>query len=119
MICPKCGVETHEVILHSTGVVDCAACRVKDSNHEEYNKKAFLVPGSILSMAAYHAKIFKDGTYMFRIHDCNTGIRLRGDLNKREELMEAIDKMKVLEEALRDLRLHLELKYDTTDYTKI
>jgi len=94
-------------------------CCPPTSAHQEYNKKAFLLPTSINSLACYHAKIDKEGIYKFSLHDCNGGIRLRGDLNKHVDLVEAIDKFKALEDALREFRLHLELKYDTTDYTLI
>jgi hypothetical protein len=51
-----------------------------------YNDKAFLLPDSINSCASYHAKVFEDGKYIFRIHDCLTGIRLTGDLNTPKTL---------------------------------
>jgi hypothetical protein len=60
---------------------------------KEYNKKDFLLPNSIRSMAAYHAKIMPDGKYLFRIHDCITGIRLNGDLNDQQDVKEAVDKL--------------------------
>ncbi|MDR1652887.1 MAG: hypothetical protein LBS01_04445 [Prevotellaceae bacterium] len=61
-----------------------------------YNKKAFLLPDSINSCACYHAKIFEDGRYIFRIHDCITGIRLNGDLNTKENIAEAFSKINEL-----------------------
>jgi hypothetical protein len=61
-----------------------------------YNKKAFLLPDSIRSAAMYHAKVMDNGEYMFRIHDCNTGIRLRGDLTDPEQVTEAIEKLENL-----------------------
>ena len=69
---------------------------------KQYNKKAFLLPDSIRSMAAYHAKIMPDGKYLFRIHDCITGIRLNGDLNNPEEVPEAVDKLNRLSLAAKD-----------------
>jgi hypothetical protein len=60
---------------------------------KEYNKKEFLLPDSNRSMAAYHAKIMPDGKYMFRIHDCITGIRLQGDLTDKTDVREAVDKL--------------------------
>ena len=61
-----------------------------------YNKKGFLLPDSIRSMAAFHAKIMDDGEYMFRLHDCIGGIRLRGNANNPEEAKEAIEKLRCL-----------------------
>jgi hypothetical protein len=69
---------------------------------EQYNKKAFLLPASINSMAAYHAKIMPDGKYMFRIHDCATGIRLLGDLNEPEEALAAVNKFNRLSLAAKE-----------------
>lgn len=70
----------------------------------EYNKKEFLLPYSIHSCALYHAKVFEDGTYLFRIHDCVGGVRLRGDLNKPHERQEAIDKTATLIRGLEEFR---------------
>jgi len=61
-----------------------------------YNKKAFLLPDSINSCANFHAKIFEDGRYVFRIHDCITGIRLKGDLTTEQGAKDAIEKMRTL-----------------------
>ena len=58
---------------------------------KQYNKKGFLLPDSIKSMAAYHAKIMPEGNYMFRIHDCLSGVRLQGDLNNTQDICEAVD----------------------------
>ena len=59
---------------------------------ETYNDKSFLLPDSINSMAAYHAKVYEDGTYRFRIHDCITGVCFRGDLKTKEGVTEAYSK---------------------------
>jgi hypothetical protein len=64
-----------------------------------YNKKGFLSPDSILSMAAYHAKVMENGEYMFRIHDCNGGVRLRGNITDPEQVTEAIKKLRCLAQA--------------------
>jgi hypothetical protein len=69
---------------------------------KQYNEKAFLLPDSNRSMAAYHAKIMPDGKYMFRIHDCVTGIRLQGDLNDIRDVQEAVEKLNRLALAARD-----------------
>ena len=73
-----------------------------------YNKKAFLLPDSINSMAAYHAKLFPDGRYMFRIHDCNTGIRLIGELKKEQDLIDAANKLNELAAAAARFANHFE-----------
>jgi len=39
--------------------------------HKQYNKKGFLLPNSINSMAAYHIKIEPTGIYKETFHDCN------------------------------------------------
>jgi len=71
--------------------------------HPEYNKKAFLLPESINSMAAYHAKIDKDGICKFTIHDCNGSVRLWNDLNTKEGIDESIEKFKKIAIAALDL----------------
>lgn len=69
-----------------------------------YNKKAFLLTDSINSCSMYHAKIFEDGKYIFRIHDCITGIRFRGDLNTKEGVYEAYNKTEALIEGLSEFK---------------
>ena len=69
-----------------------------------YNKKAFLLPDSINSCASFHAKVFEDGRYIFRIHDCLNGIRLVGDLNTNEEAKEAYNKANALIDGLRGFK---------------
>ena len=82
--------------------------------HPEYNKKAFLLPESIHSCACYHAKIFEDGKYIFRIHDCLTGIRLRGDLNDETQLIESVEKFRVLAKAATEFSTFIEDNYLNT-----
>ncbi len=79
-----------------------------------YNKKEFLLPGSIRSAAIYHAKIMLDGEYMFRIHDCNTGIRLRGDITDSEQVDEAIAKLRALAGAANEFADFIEENYTNT-----
>jgi len=69
-----------------------------------YNKKAFLLPDSINSCSMYHAKIFEDGKYIFRIHDCLTGIRFRGDLNTQTGVLETCAKINQLIGGLDEFR---------------
>jgi hypothetical protein len=75
---------------------------------EPYNKKGFLLPDSIDSMAGYHAKLFPDGRYIFRIHDCITGIRLIGELRTEQDFIDAFNKTKELALALTDFAFHVE-----------
>lgn len=78
-----------------------------------YNKKAFLLPDSINSAAMYHAKIFPDGRYIFRIHDCLTGIRLTGDLKEEQDFIDAVEKTEKLAKALYDFSCHVDkLRYE-------
>ena len=72
-----------------------------------YNEKAFLLPGSINSMACYHAKIEIDGIMKLTIHDCNKSVRLHNNLNNPEEVREAIDKLTALEHGVSQLKEHL------------
>jgi hypothetical protein len=76
-----------------------------------YNDRKFLIKKGRTSMSCYHAKIYEDGNYRFRIHDCITGIRLRGDLNDPIERKEAFEKIRNLEEGLRKFRKFLEKEY--------
>lgn len=73
-----------------------------------YNKKAFLLPDSIDSMAGYHAKLFPDGRYVFRIHDCITGIRLIGELRKEQDYNDAFEKLINLANACFDFANYIE-----------
>jgi hypothetical protein len=118
MKCAVCGQEATTLTMNAQGAYVCAVCLAlpKPAKHPVYNKKGFLVDDSILSMASYHAKLFPDGTYMFRIHDCNGGIRLRGDLNNEKEVKEAIEKLRVLEDALRSFRAHIERHYTIIEF---
>jgi hypothetical protein len=73
-----------------------------------YNKKAFLLPDSINSAAMYHAKIFPDGRYIFRMHDCITGIRLTGELKEEQDFTDAVKKTQQLAKALLDFAAHVD-----------
>jgi hypothetical protein len=75
---------------------------------EEYNKKAFLLPDGVHSMAAYHAKLYSDGSYQFRIHDCYTGICLRGKLETEQDFDDAFTKLKNLAEAVVAFAFYVE-----------
>lgn len=78
-----------------------------------YNRKGFLCPDSIHSMASYHAKIYENGEYRFRIHDCLTSIRLIGKLETEQDFAEAVQKTGNLAKALYEFSYHVEkLKYE-------
>jgi hypothetical protein len=78
-----------------------------------YNRKGFLCPESIHSMAAFHAKIYENGEYRFRIHDCLTSIRLIGKLETEQDFAEAVLKCDNLAKALYDFSRHVEkLRYE-------
>lgn len=72
-----------------------------------YNKKGFLLPDSIHSMAAYHAKLFPEGKYVFRIHDCLGGVRLTGDLKDESDYDDAAGKLLALAKACNEFALHI------------
>ena len=73
-----------------------------------YNRKGFLAPDSIHSMASYHAKIYDDGSYRFRIHDCVTSIRLIGKLETEQDFREAFQKASNLALALTHFAFHVD-----------
>jgi hypothetical protein len=85
---------------------------------KQYNKKGFLLPESIKSMAAYHAKIMPDGKYMFCIHDCVTGVRLLGDLNDDADVREAVDKLNRLSLAAKDFANFIYNNYKGTEVSE-
>jgi hypothetical protein len=115
MGCARCGTDAVWLEKAEDGLFYCPDC-LKKTRHQIYNRKAFLVPDSIHSMAAYHAKIFPDGKYIFRIHDCNTGIRLRGDLNDGDQIHEAIEKLRTLENALFAFKKHIIDNYTVKEF---
>ena len=77
-----------------------------------YNKKSFLLPDSINSAAMYHAKLFPDGKYIFRIHDCITGIRLTGELKEQQDYIDAENKLRVLADACNQFADHIRGLYE-------
>jgi len=84
--------------------------KTKKKHHVSYNKKAFLAPESILSMAAIHTKIKNDGIAILRISDCNQSIRIWNDLNNREEIAEMLYKISTIQDVLGDFAEELKLK---------
>lgn len=80
---------------------------------KEYNKKGFLLPESILSMAAFHAKVYPAprAEYQLRLSDCNQTIRLWGKLEKKEDFLEAFEKLDNLIKAVCFLQAELASQY--------
>lgn len=81
------------------------------------NKKLFLAPDSIRSMAAVHIKVYDNNErkeYQMRISDCNNSIKLWGNLDK-ESIKEGIDKMNNLMSACFELKKELLEKYNQID----
>ena len=72
--------------------------------HLTFNKKEFLAPESIRSMAAVHTKILADGTAILRVSDCNTSVRIWNDFNNKEEIKEMLLKVESLRDALYDFQ---------------
>jgi hypothetical protein len=81
-------------------------------NHETYNKKAFLAPDSILSMAAIHTKIKKDGECSVRISDCKNSIKLWNDLNDNSQVLEILQKLDSLIENLDKIKKEIKSRYE-------
>ena len=75
--------------------------------HVTYNQKAFLAPGSILSMAAIHTKIKDDGIAILRISDCNQSVRIWNDFNTNEGKLEMIEKVDMLLEKLSQFKTEI------------
>lgn len=82
----------------------------KDPVHQTYNRKAFLAPESILSMAAIHIKVKPDGDAVIRISDCNRTIRIWNNLNTKEGKNEIIQKLDVLISELSDFRRDMHIR---------
>jgi ABC-type transporter Mla subunit MlaD len=75
------------------------------------NKKIFLAPTSIKSMAAAHAKIYSDKKeYVLRISDCHNTIKLWGKTDNEEDLIEGIEKLENLTSLAAELKQVLEGK---------
>mgnify|MGYP007071565100 CR=1 FL=1 len=77
---------------------------------EAWDKKEFLVQDSILSMAAYHAKIKSEpnSQYQLRISDCNNTIKLWGNINSLEDIKEGMEKLETLKQGIISLQIQLE-----------
>lgn len=82
----------------------------KSKVHVTYNRKKFLAPDSILSMAAIHTKIKPDGEASIRISDCNRSIKIWNDLNDKKQTKEMLLKLDSLISVLSDFRKEVEIK---------
>lgn len=82
----------------------------KSKVHVSYNKKKFLAPDSILSMAAIHTKIKPDGEASIRISDCNRSIKIWNDLNDKKQTKEMLLKIDSLIGVLTSFREEVEIK---------
>jgi len=65
-----------------------------------YNRKVFLAPKSITSMAAIHCKIKSCGNTQVRISDCNSTIKLWNNIHNPGEVEEMIEKITNLQNEL-------------------
>lgn len=82
----------------------------KSKVHVSYNRKKFLAPDSILSMAAIHTKIKPDGEASIRISDCNRSIKIWNDLNDKKQTKEMITKIESLITGLTEFKKEVEIK---------
>lgn len=72
---------------------------------KEFNKKIFLAPTAIESMAAAHAKIYVNrNQYQLRISDCNSAIKLWGDIRTQRDKKIAIEKLDNLAKIALELK---------------
>lgn len=82
----------------------------KKVTHATYNKKAFLAPASLLSMAVIHTKIKPCGEGQIRISDCNNTIKIWNDLNDKSQVHEMLQKANLLISMLVDFRDEVKIK---------
>jgi len=86
------------------------AKKIKKKSHVTYNKKSFLAPESIHSMAAIFTKIYPDGIAIIRISDCNQTIKLWNDLNDKDQVKEMVTKITNIQNALEEFKKEVEIK---------
>ena len=68
-----------------------------------YNKKEFLSPNSIWSMAAFHAAIHDDGICILRISDCKNSIKIWNDFNEPSQIIDMKQCLMTLSEGISEL----------------
>ena len=83
----------------------------KPKVHVTFNKKEFLAPDSLLSMAVIHTKIKPCGEAQIRISDCNNTIKLWNDLNDKKQVIEFVEKIDNAMAVLHHLRLEIGNRY--------
>jgi hypothetical protein len=84
--------------------------------HVTYNKKEFLAPESILSMAVIHTKIKNCGEAQIRISDCNQTIKLWNDMNDKKQVEEMLTKISNLKKNLTEFEEAVKIKLGTSTY---
>lgn len=84
--------------------------KLKPKVHVTYNRKIFLAPDSIHSMAAIFTKIYKSGIAIIRISDCNKTIKLWNDLNDPEQVKEFLLKINNIQNELELIKQEVKLK---------
>lgn len=72
---------------------------------QEYNKKQFLLPDGINSMAAVQTKIHEDGRAVLRISDCHQSIKIWNNINNENERDDMIEKLSRLQTAIEELKI--------------
>ncbi|WP_445453129.1 hypothetical protein [Flavobacterium sp. 25HG05S-40] len=80
------------------------------NNHEIFNKKRFIAPESLMSMAVIHTKIKPCGEVQIRISDCNNTIKIWNNLNDPDQVEEMLTKIVNLKEALSELEINVKKK---------
>ena len=82
----------------------------KGKIHATYNKKQFLAPESLLSMAVIHTKIKPCGEAQIRISDCNQTVKIWNDLNDKIQVFEMLEKTDALISNLQAFREEVKIK---------
>ena len=73
-----------------------------------YNEKKFLDDDNPKSSSIYSVRIDEGNrNWWFRIHDCNDGVLLHGDLNNEQEYLEGIKRLTTLRDGLINFIEHL------------
>jgi len=84
--------------------------KTKPNVHVTYNRKIFLAPDSLLSMAAIHSKIKPCGEVQVRISDCNQTVKIWNDLNDPGQVKEFILKITNIQTELEKLKQEVKIK---------
>jgi hypothetical protein len=84
--------------------------KVENRVHVSYNRKIFLAPDSLLSMAAMHTKIKPCGEAQIRISDCNNTIKLWNDMNDKKQIDEMLTKIDNMMSMLSEFKKEILIK---------